>query len=335
MFVSASRRFSNSLALFIGVIAALLLFVFLPLHPQPNANAKLGFTFSIHAARYLGLDPDVALKAAVTDLKPALVRIPAYWDLVEAEQGRFDWSAMDRQLDILKAGDSHAMLAIGAKLPRWPECHLPEWMIGLDDASAQQATRDYVSAAVSHFSGNETVAIWQVENEALFPFGECPSWSSDRDFLKSEIELVRGLDATRDIYTSDSGELSLWWRTASLPVDGIAISLYRAVYNQRVIRWRVNPYFYRVRLAIIRPFVKHFMISELETEPWGPMPVDQLTQADIDASFTPAELAQRIRFARETGAEAVLAWGVEWWYYRLIHDQDMTYWNAAKNAFMQ
>ena len=315
------------------VAVLLTILVFLPLHPSPKGPVQLGFTFSVHAAEYLGIDPDEALHAAVADLKPGLMRIPVYWDLVEEKRGTYDWSVIDRQLSILQQGNAKALLAIGHKLPRWPECHMPDWVDDLNKSSAQEAIRDYLTAAVEHYKDRDVVAAWQVENEALFPFGDCPNWSSDRDMLKSEIELVRTLDSSRDIYTTDSGALSLWWRTSTLPVDGIAISLYRAVFNQRVIHWRVNPYFYRLRKALVSPFIKHFMVSELQLEPWGPAPVDALTQEQIDASLTTADFAKRIRFARETGADTVLAWGVEWWYYKLMHDHDDQYWEAAKKAF--
>lgn len=327
------RRLKQGLLAVVGIIAAVTLLVFLPIHPKGNPQAKLGFTFSVHAARYLGIDPDRALSAAVQDFKPELVRIPVYWDLVSPKQGEYDWSIIDRQLDILQKGGAKAMLAIGHKLPRWPECHTPAWAKELSPDEGRAAVLNYLTAVVDQYRDNPVLEIWQVENEALFPFGECPAWAADRGFLNEEIALVRERDAKTPIYTTDSGELSLWWRTSTLPVDGIAISLYRAVYNKRVIRWRVNPLFYSLRRALIQPFTPGFMISELELEPWGPHPVDKLTEQEIAASFTSAELPERIQFARETGAQTILAWGVEWWYYRVMNNDDPSYWETAKRVF--
>lgn len=321
---------------FQGIFAFFVLFLLLVLLPipAPKREAKLGFTFSLTAAEYLGLPPEVVLEQALNDFKPQFVRIPVYWHLVEPEQGLYDWQAYDRQLQLLEKHGAKAILAIGYKLPRWPECHIPAWMPHSAEADTEPML-SYLQAAVEHFQSSAVVAAWQVENEALFPFGECPAWAGSQDLLSEELLLVRSLDNTRPIITTDSGELSLWWQTAALPIDSLGISVYRAVYSfDKIVHWPVNPYYYRLRSLLVRPFVRGFMVSELQLEPWGSRPVNELPPAEIQASFDSDEMQERFDFASRLGADTILAWGVEWWYYMKQSGQ-AEYWEAAKKAFEQ
>ena len=70
-----------------------------------------------------------------------------------------------------------------------------------------------------------------MENEPLFPFGDCP-WV-DKDFLKKEVELVRSLDAGRQIVAADSGELSLWVEAARTG-DIVSTTMYRKVWFHEI-----------------------------------------------------------------------------------------------------
>lgn len=314
-------------------IVFLVILVLLPLQPKAKGEPLLGFTFSVIAAEYLRLDPLQVLQQAMQDLQPDLVRIPLYWDRIEIEEGVYDWSEVDAQLSTLTRYQAQAILAIGHKLPRWPECHIPDWVDQTNATTAQSALKSFLTIATEKYKDYPSLYAWQVENEALFAFGDCPAWSNDRSFLRDEIETVKSIDPITPVFTSDSGELSLWWRTSTLPVDGISISLYRVVYNKRFIHWPVNSYYYRLRKAVVALFQKRFIISELQTEPWGSAPVDQISDEEIGQSFPVQALQERLDFARSVRADAILAWGVEWWYYRNVTQGDSRYWEQAKQIF--
>jgi hypothetical protein len=323
------KRLAISLAI---VVLSLLVLVLAPI-PSKQSKPKLGFTYSWYAADYLRIDIEAAFQAALDELKPDIIRIPLYWPRIETEPGIYDWTAYDKQIAMLEERGIMAVLAVGHKLPRWPECFLPAWLDQNDEIAMEERLNAYLTEVVNRYDYSPALYAWQVENEALFPFGDCPAWSPDKTRLTREIELVQSLDPQHPVYTTDSGELSLWWNSASLPIDGLGISVYREVYgNGRIMRWPVNAYYYKIRRALIRPFVDGFMISELQTEPWGARPVDQLSAEEIAASFTPQEIAERVDYASRLGADVVLAWGVEWWYYMREHG-DPTYWQEAQNVF--
>lgn len=324
----------RSIAILVILLLVMGIFFVLPIQPKSNDVSILGYTFSIKAAEALGLDWREAYRAALLDLKPDRIRLPIYWDLLEVKEGSYDWSAFDEQLSLLEGTETDVILSIGHKLPRWPECHLPRWLDPSDKEASQEALMAMMEAVVVRYRSNARLVSWQVENEALFPFGDCPAWSSDRGMLKREIELVRRLDPQRDILTSDSGELSLWLRTASLPVDGLAISLYRVVYDTQYRYWPVNPYFYLWRVNVWNALtLDQVIISELQAEPWGPTPVQHLSLEEAYLSFSPQNLGERVDFARRTGADTVLAWGVEWWYYMHKNKLDVDYWKEAIRTF--
>jgi len=76
------------------------------------------------------------------------------------------------------------MLSIGMKTPRWPECHLPQWAKNLAKSDQQDQILAMLSTIVQRYHNNSEITSWQVENEPLFRFGECP-WI-DEEFLKKK-----------------------------------------------------------------------------------------------------------------------------------------------------
>jgi hypothetical protein len=204
-------------------------------------------------------------------------------------------------------------LAIGRKLPRWPECHQPQWVEGLDEKEVKKRVFLMLRKVVEHYKNNPNLYAWQIENEALFPFGECDeySWS----FLKKEVSLVKQIDSTRSILITDSGEFSSWIRTA-LAGDILGISVYRQSYFSNWLNIRyvfIRPFFYKFHALLIKPLVNKIMIMELQAEPWLRK---SMTQASLKVQFKNMNadiLKNNIEFAVKTGFEDIVLWGVEWW----------------------
>lgn len=113
----------------VGTLAlAVLLFAYFNLPgPEPREDVRFGVTFSSRFARDLGLDAPETLRALFEDLGVRRVRIPVYWDMVERERGTFDFSDIDWQLDMARQYGAEVILAVGQKVPRWPECFVPTW----------------------------------------------------------------------------------------------------------------------------------------------------------------------------------------------------------------
>lgn len=305
------------LVFIIAVLAAsqaISLAVFFYLNRTSVKKAELGVTFSSWHARYLGLDAGAVLAGALEDLKIKNYRIPVYWNISEQKKGKYDFSDVDWQLDKIEKEGGKAFLAIGRRLPRWPECHVPDWAKGLDEKTQQAAILKMLVAAVTHFENRAVVVGWQVENEPMLGgYGECPP--PDTAFFKKEVDLVRSLDS-RQIIITESGELSTWAKAAEL-ADKIGISIYRTVWSPPIglFTYPLYPAYYRYRAKMLAPFVEKIFVSELQVEPWGYTALVYMPISEQKAIMNEKKARQSVKFAKRAGFDEIYLWGVEWWAY--------------------
>ncbi len=295
---------------------------------RPGAQ-ELGITFSSKYAEDLGMNPVDAFTTMITDLGVRDVRFSVYWADIEKEQGVWDFSSLDTYMGIAAEHNVDITLAIGMKVPRWPECYIPSYVDTSSDAQLDASLYRYMQALVGHAKMYSALTDWQVENEPLFPFGDCPGSSLTR--LKNEVSLVRGLDPAHPVMLTVSGEQEPWLDIASM-ADSIGVSMYRFAYNNVLgpILFPHQPSYYRIHAMITRLFAKEVIVSELQMEPWftgGPQDI-----SSIAVPFTAKDFSEHLNFAKQTGIRKVLLWGSEWWYYQKIHG-DETLWNAARRAF--
>ena len=325
-------RGRREFAVFVGVffvtvfctgLLALVMFV------KPGAQ-DLGVTFSSKYSRSLGLSPVDVFTAIVNDLGVQRVRIPVYWDDVEVAPRQWDFSDVDALMAIAEQGNVEVTLVVGMKVPRWPECFVPTFfdqsLVAFDEELLL-----HVQRTVEQYRHHPALARWQVENEVLFPYGECPPPSLER--VQEEIALVRDLDANHPVMLTVSGEQESWLDVASI-ADTIGVSMYRFAYNDVLgpLVFPHPPLYYRFHAMIAQFFSHDVIISELQMEPWFTgSPQDP---SSIAVPFDAADFREHIVFARNTGIREVLLWGVEWWYYTNVHG-DPSLWNVARDAFRQ
>src|SRR5688572_14591930 len=175
----------------------------------------------------------VGLRQVLDDLGVRRFRIPAYWTDIEREQGKYDFKILQEQLDEIAKRDGKVMLAIGSRLPRWPECWVPEWATRVDLATRRAVQLAYLQKTYAMFKDHPSVVAFQIENEASFTlYIECDGLT--KDLVLEELRYVRGEESKRPnprpVYTTDSGEFSSWINWAG-EVDGLGVRLYRAVTN--------------------------------------------------------------------------------------------------------
>ena len=176
------------------------------LKPAPDF---FGITFSTKFTKQLELDWQETYLALLDDLNVKQVRIPVYWDEIEATESVYDFSVYDYLLNEGAKRDVNFILAIGRRVPRWPECHSPAWLNLKNELGVKVATLKMLKTVVERYRHYDNIEYWQVENEPfLGSFGVCPPF--DHGFFKQEIDLVRSLDE-RPIIITVSGEMS-WWR---------------------------------------------------------------------------------------------------------------------------
>lgn len=308
--------------------------------PAPEDRPiRWGLTFSAKFARELGLAPSDTYQAILDDLQPKRVRLVAYWDDSEQKRGTYDFSDLDWQIEGARAHGASVILALGMKVPRWPECHLPQWARLLAPEEREEALRTYMQKVIERYQSNNTITMWQIENEPFLFFGECPE--RGEDFLEKEIILVKTLDPARPVLVTDGGEMGIWPRTARHG-DIFGTSLYRKAYPRfigpalGVIEYPFTPNFFRIKERFTRLLIddsqKPFVVIELQGEVWGPEEILKLSLEEQMKIFGPAYFQETIAYAKETGFEDYYLWGAEWWYWLRTRHGESRFWEIAKAA---
>jgi len=291
-----------------------------------SGEPQIGATFSTIYSEKLGLDLREVFLAALDDLKIKKFRIPVYWSEIEPEQGKFVWDDLD--FIVAEAGkrDAELTLVIGRKVPRWPECFIPDWAEGLEYNQAEAAVLKMEREVVNRYKESPAVVAWQVENEPFFPFGVCPA--PNKDFFSKEVDLVKSLDK-RPIMITVSGEMDPWILSA-IPADILGISMYRMSWNQALgfFPYPLSPAFYRLRALASGIFAK-VTVSELQAEPWFTKPIEELTASERAEAFTVEDLVENLEFASDAGFSEVYLWGIEWWYVEKLAGRPEL-WKAGK-----
>jgi len=324
------KRLLKIFAWVLGVVLAIWL-ITLNAGPKPP-KIDYGVTFSEPYAKSLGLDWKQAYLAALDDLKVRHLRLSAYWDEVEKQKDVYDWTDLDFQVNEASSRNGQIVLALGRRLPRWPECHDPQWIGKLSQDEEQTNQLSYLEAVVKHYQNNPHIVMWQVENEAfLSTFGICPKL--DVAFLDKEIALVKQLDPSRPILITDSGELDYWF-SAGNRGDVFGTTFYRYVFSDVLKRYWTNPipaWLYRLKGGVLRLLHpgKQIVIIELEAEPWT---TKGILSTPIDEQFKTMSLDHFntiTKVAAGTGFSPQYLWGVEWWYWVKTQGHP-EFWEAAK-----
>jgi hypothetical protein len=302
---------------------------------NPPERAEYGVSFSLHYTKELGLQPVEVYQNIVDNLGVKKLRIPVYWNQVEINPNEFDFTAYDQLLDLASTQNAKVILAIGYKVPRWPECFPPSWVKDNDNQQYQKQILNLLRATVDHFKNRPEISSWQIENEPLLPFGVCRMF--DEQFLKQEVDLVRSKDS-RPIVLTDAGELGSWV-TAMKYSDLMGTSLYRIVWNPifGFFRYPFPPLYYQLKAnitkAIFAPNSQGVFVSELQAEPWAPgKSLNQMSPEEQVKIFSLKDLQDVVKFTSRTHIREQYFWGVEWWYWMKLHGHP-EYWNYAKTLF--
>jgi hypothetical protein len=319
----------------LGLVGASLIWIFINVvldELRRDVPVALGATFSTKYSRELGLDPRKVFTASLDELGVKRFRIPVYWDEVEPQPDEFQFEEIDWLIDAATQREAELIPAIGIRVPRWPECHAPKWAQNLSKEDRERHTLDFIRAVVTRYRANPTIIAWQVENEPLLTtFGECPE--PDREFLKSEVALVRELD-NRPIIITESGEFSSWLRTVGIS-DILGISMYRVSWNRFLgyIYYPLSPGFYRYRADAVRPLTSNVIVTELQAEPWAPDGILGTPHKEQYRSMDPTRLKENISFVARAGFREAHLWGIEWWYWLRETRHEARMWELGKELY--
>lgn len=317
------------------IIFLFFIFAFSRGHVYEKDELLYGVTFSKKQAESLGLDWKKVFISTLDDLGVKKIRLSAYWDEVERENNNFFWDDLDWQISQAGSRDVEIILAIGGRLPRWPECHFPGWAEQLGKEERESEIIKYIEEVINRHRGEKQIIAWQIENEPfLSHFGDCPEL--DSRFLDKEIARVHNMDA-RPIVVTDSGELSLWI-PAARRADIFGTTMYRDTYSahlKRYVHYPIGPAFFRFKKNIADLFAspKKWIVIELQAEPWAPVPYQDISKGERDRTMNLEKFREILEFSRQAGFREFYLWGVEWWYWEKEKNNDPSLWNEAKIVF--
>ena len=132
---------------------------------------------------------------------------------------------------------------------------------------------------------------------------------------------------------TESGELSSGLASA-IAADVEGVSLYRDVWNRffGYITYPLPPSFYAHKATLLRPWVSHLIISELQLEAWTPKGILNVPLETQLTLVTPEKMKEHLEYAKRTGISEIYTWGVEWWWYLRIKGYPQL-WETAREAF--
>ncbi len=283
-----------------------------------------GTTFSEYYAKdLLKIDWQKTYEVILTELNFRKLRLIAYWEYLEPNKGEMDFKDLDWQVSEAGKLGKKIILALGYRVPRWPECHSPEWIKQENQSDFEGSLLDYIKMVINHYKDNDSIEAWQVENEPFVStFGGCPPL--DVNLFKEEIALVKSIDPTRPVIVTDSGELSLWTRAAQYG-DVLGTTLYRFVWNSTLGKFKhfIPPAFYTWRAWLVEKLfhTKDVIISELQAEPWATnnASVSNIAFEHQTDNLSLDDFKNIVDFAKKTGIQDIYLWGPEWWYYRQLN----------------
>jgi len=335
---------------------------FFTVTPPIQKNITWGVNFSQTEAENLSLDWKQTYLAILEDLQIKNIKLITDWDKIETNKNTYNFDDIDWQIMEAQTHNASIIYVLGLKSGRWPECHVPGWAdsMTLTKQQQQDETLNYLQQVVQRYQSNSTIIAWQIENEPLVDFGECPSWYyTNSDFLKKEIALVKSLDPTRQVIISDSGEGSQWLDAGQIG-DMVATTLYRKVWvgpNCDVApcpattdtlnslsnaqygfykTYDLTPASYWRKAQILYfLFGKKVIVGELQAEPWSPQPFWQVSLQEQEKTMSLQKLKDNIFYAKQTGMDEFYLWGTEWWFWLKQTQNKPEIWNEAKKLFQQ
>jgi len=303
-------------------------------HSKPEA-ITYGVSYSKLHADELGLNWKEAYQAILNDLRVMHLRLSAHWPMIEPEVGQFHFEEMDYQMNEARVRGADVILAVGLRIPGWPECHTPSWLLNETTQKIRERQLLYIEAVVERYKGYSNLKYWQVENEAFLNFATQYCGKGDEEFLQKEIALVRSLDPTHKIMVTDSGEFGKWykaWRNGD--VFGTSVYLYIWHHIWGPLRYPIGPGFFGFKLNVMEWFFKEkpSLLSELGAEPWLTSPIRdaaieaQLERMDIN------KFNEVIAFGKKTPFDTQYLWGAEWWYY-MTQNNHPEFWTRARELY--
>ncbi|MBI2677125.1 MAG: hypothetical protein HYX21_04250 [Candidatus Yanofskybacteria bacterium] len=319
------------------LILAIFLFFFVFSFRKLPSEIKYGISFSKFHSDELKLDWKETYLALLDDLGARRLRLTAHWPNTEPVNDKFNFSELDFQMAEAEKRGLEIILAVGRRLPGWPECHEPEWAKKLSVSDRQSEILEYIEKVVSRYKELQAIKYWQVENEPFLTFfSRANCGELDKEFLEKEVALVKRLDPAHPVLLTDSGEFGTWFG-AYKRGDIFGTSLYLYIWNKKFnlsFRYPILPAFFRFKQNLVSLIYgkKPSLIIELSAEPWLLQPIVDTPVEVLQERMGLDKFNEMIDFAAKTGFDEQYLWGAEWWYWMKKQGYP-EHWERAKELF--
>ncbi len=331
------KKMLKIIILVLFVLFVIFLYYFFIGKAPKQKNIIWGVNFSQMQAESLKLDWRETYLAILDDLGVKNIKLLTQWDWIGGKKDDYFFNDVDWQIKQAQRKNAKIIYVVGMKTGRWPECHIPNWANGLSKEQQQDEILKYIKKIILRYKDNDAIAVWQVENEPLFKFGQCPWY--DKNFLKKEVELVKSLDSTRQIIISDSGEQSMWFGAAKIG-DIVGTTMYRKVWGRisDIFGFYIDSFlppvhYWRKAQIIKKIFGKDVISTELQAEPWAQKLFYDVSLEEQEKTMNLEQFKKNIEYAKETGLKEFYLWGAEWWYWMKKTQNRPEIWNEASNLF--
>jgi hypothetical protein len=320
---------------------------------SPRRPKILGTTFSPLQCHYMGLDYQEVFRR-VCSLGLNRVRLCAYWHEIERSPKQFDFSILDWLLEESDRYGVEAIVAVGMKVPRWPEFHFPDWVqsqhntkgrpepMDTDGAIADLTLR-LTEAVVTHARSAPNLKYWQVENEPFTKLDITAGRYLSTAFVEREVALVRSL-ARADQKIALTGAIEL--PGAANPeddrafaaclrlADAVGINVYTKVPVGPLFYLEPNPFYWRKLQQWQAELVangKEDWIAEAQAEPWEHKQLVAMNKFDHPSS-SPKQTTNLVSSLSRMGYSTVLLWGCEYWYWQKRNGRNLWWWSVEQMA---
>jgi hypothetical protein len=282
-----------------------------------------GISFSAKQCHAFTIDPEASLEWLLQKGWRRF-RLMSYWDESERIQGQYDFSELDRQLAQISAAGGVVSLCLGARQPRWPENHWPNWAWKCQKKDRSEALLAFITTVVERYKTNSIIISYQLENEALLKSFGLRS-EVDRKRLQAEFSLIKRLDPVRPISMSTSTSWGIPVRSPR--PDIVGFSFYQVLFGKGKYTTAFHsPFLDRQRAVAIRIlFNTPSFVHELQCEPWGPTSIWDMSIAEQNKSMDTNQITRNIQLARQIGVYPIDLWGAEWWYWRYMQSDTSIY----------
>lgn len=296
---------------------------------------KVGVSFSQVQAERFGSDWRANYIGILDELKYKHLRVATYWDRIEKEPGKYDFSELDWQIEEASRRNAKLTVVVGQKTLRYPECYYPTWLDRNNSTEVGERSNKMIEAVVERYKNNPAIEAWQVENEFLLrSFGKCPKDNLTNTQLRKEVETVKRIDPGKTIVLTQSNQ-------HGFPVLGP----FGNVYGFSMYRWVWGPLgYFRYPQSGIYNWWKAALISfytgnkikvaEMQAEAWGKVGNEHMSAEESFRTMNPQQLKENIDYARQTQIKEFDLWGSEWWWW-LKQNGHNEMWEAAKKYVTQ